>query len=78
MESSIGEPRRKAVFLRQCDGFLGVGADDLRLAPITMESLPCHCQRITEVEQMLGLARVSQPLFGGFDGLADPAEELES
>jgi len=27
---------------------------------------------------MFGLARASQPLFGGFDGFADPTEELES
>jgi hypothetical protein len=43
-----------------------------------MEHLPGHCQRKTEAKQMLGLARVSQPIFGDCDRLADSTEELKS
>ncbi len=78
MEAAPGEPGRKAIFLRQCDGFRGVRVDYLRLAPITRESPSCHYQRMTEAKQMLGLARASQSLFCGLDGPAYSTEELKS
>src|SRR5262249_13345448 len=69
-------PICKSIFLGQRHGFFGAGADRLRLAPIMMKASRDY-QRQTQFKRELGCARMSEPLFGPFGGLADTAEMLE-